>query len=66
MLVANKIEFDTVTDGNGSFEIHVPGRPCRYRVHVTVIWNTDPDSSEWPPGWFEATAGGITDPTFSR
>jgi hypothetical protein len=64
--VANKFEIDTVTDDSGSLRIQVPGRPGRYHVQVTVVWDADADSFAWPPGWFEATAGAITDPTFVR
>jgi hypothetical protein len=33
-------------------------------VHLVVEWEDPP--VDWPPGWFEATAGSITDPTFVR
>jgi hypothetical protein len=64
----NKAEFETSTDDSGALRIQIPGRPSRYRVHVTIEWEEAPPEgdSQWPPGWLDATAGSIDDPTFSR
>jgi hypothetical protein len=62
----SKMEIDTNTDDTGALRIQIPGRPARYQVKVTVEWTESQDLSAWPPGWIEATAGSITDPTFIR
>jgi hypothetical protein len=63
----NKMRIDTTTDATGSLRIQIPGRPHRYHVHVTVEWDAPAaETSDWPPGWVDATAGSITDPTFIR
>lgn len=62
----NKMSIDTTTDDAGTLRIQIPGRPSRYRVHVTLEWDGPAQSSQWPPGWIDATAGSITDPTFVR
>jgi len=33
---------------------------------VTIEWDGPAQASQWPPGWIDATAGSITDPTFVR
>ncbi|MBN1946528.1 MAG: hypothetical protein JW797_12715 [Bradymonadales bacterium] len=62
----NKMRIETNTDDNGALRIQIPGPPSRYQVHVIVEWEEAQESSDWPPGWIEATAGSITDPTFVR
>jgi len=60
------MRIDTTTDDNGSLRIQIPGRPPRYRVRVTVEWDGPTAAgSDWPPGWIDATAGSISDPTFA-
>lgn len=62
----NKISIDATTDDAGTLRIQIPGRPSRYHVHVTIEWDGPAQASQWPPGWIDATAGSITDPTFVR
>lgn len=64
----NKIEIDASTDHTGSIRIRLPTAPAHHPVHVVVEWEEAPDAGGggWPPGWFEATAGSIDDPTFVR
>lgn len=64
----NRIEIDASTDETGSIRIRLPDLPAHSPVHVVVEWGeaAPPARSEWPPGWFEATAGSIDDPTFVR
>ena len=64
----NRIEIDASTDETGSIRIRLPGAPAYRPVHVVVEWDDAPAvaCSAWPPGWFEATAGAIDDPSFVR
>lgn len=65
----NKIEIDANTDDTGSIRIRLPAAPAHHPVHVVVEWEDVPAAVPvrgWPPGWFEATAGSIDDPTFVR
>ena len=60
----NRIEIDTNTDETGSIRIRLPSAPAHHAVHVVIEW--EEPGADWPPGWLEATAGSITDPTFVR
>lgn len=60
----NRIEIDANTDETGSIRIRLPSAPAHHAVHVVIEW--EEPRADWPPGWFEATAGSITDPTFVR
>lgn len=60
------MSIDTTTDSSGTLRIQIPGRPSRYQVHITIEWEGPEQPSAWPPGWIDATAGSITDPTFVR
>src|SRR5262249_45406724 len=64
----NRIEIDASTDETGSIRIRLPQAPAHYPVHVVIEWADVPAAARpgWPPGWFEATAGSIDDPTFVR
>lgn len=64
----NKIEIDASTDETGSLRIRLPAAPAHYPVHVVIVWEDMPASTQagWPSGWFAATAGAIDDPTFER
>jgi hypothetical protein len=62
----NRIEIDVNTDATGSIRIRLPAHALR-PVHVVVEWEEPREAAAgWPPGWFEATAGSITDPSFVR
>ena len=63
-----KMRIDTSTDDSGTVRVQIPGRPSRCQVSVTVEWNESlaEEARQWPPGWIEATAGSITDPSFVR
>jgi hypothetical protein len=43
-------------------------RPDRLKLAEALSHELEDESqaSEWPPGWIEATAGSIADPTFVR
>lgn len=62
----NKMSIDATTDDAGTLRIQIPGRPSRYRVHITLEWDSPAHFSQWPPGWIDETAGSITDSTFVR
>lgn len=62
----NKLELEPQTDDTGSLQVRLPGKQAAYRVRVTIEWEeaSVAPAAGWPPGWFEATAGSIDDPTF--
>jgi hypothetical protein len=62
----NRIEIDASTDQTGSIRIRLPAALALRPVHLIVEWEDAPGAAApaWPPGWFEATAGAIQDPTF--
>ena len=63
----NRMQFETTTAEAGSPHVQISGRPHRYEVVVTLEWEVPMQPpSERPPGWVEATAGSIADPTFER
>jgi hypothetical protein len=66
--LVNRLELDTQTDDTGSLQVRLPGRQAAYRVHISIEWEEAPVPAVpgWPPGWFEATAGSVGDPTFVR
>jgi hypothetical protein len=60
-----------VSDEHGTIHMDVPVGLSRRRVEVVVVWHEvgeadGPEGRGWPPGWFDATAGAIHDPTFVR
>lgn len=59
------------SDDLGRVHVDVPVGGARRRVEVVVVWQevAEPEALEapgWPPGWIEATAGAIDDPSFAR
>lgn len=54
------------SDANGTVHVEVPVQRPRQQIEVVLVWQAvvpaRPD--DWPPGWFESTAGILTDPTF--
>lgn len=64
----NRIEIHANTDETGTIRIRLPEAPAHAPVRIVVEWGDAPaeGSTGWPPGWFEATAGAIEDPTFVR
>lgn len=64
----NRIEINASTDETGSIRVRLPGVSTHQSVRVVIEWPDAPATSPpgWPPGWFEATAGSIDDPTFVR
>jgi hypothetical protein len=62
------------TDKDGALRLHIPlGKPeAEYEVVLVLQPKAAPSTSAtpealgWPPGYFEATFGSITDETFVR
>jgi hypothetical protein len=62
----NRIEIDANTDENGSIRIRLPAAAALRPVHVVVEWSDPPDTGrDAMDAWLKATAGAITDPTFT-
>jgi hypothetical protein len=67
------IQMTGKTGPDGVLHVNVPIGTAETEFDVVVILQpkqtptTDsPESRGWPPGFFEKTAGSITDPTFRR
>lgn len=59
------------SDEKGTLHVDLPVGAPRRQFEVIVIWQALPERAApegrgWPPGWFEATAGAISDPSFIR
>lgn len=57
---------DANADATGSILIRLPAAAALRPVHVVAEWSDPPDiGREAMDAWIEATAGSITDPTFT-
>ncbi len=62
----NKIEIDANADATGSVRIRLPAAAALRPVHLVIEWSDAPDTGgEAMDAWIKATAGSITDPTFT-
>ncbi|MBK8256468.1 MAG: hypothetical protein IPK82_27845 [Polyangiaceae bacterium] len=62
----NRIEIDANADATGSIRIRLPAQAALRPVHLVIEWSDPQDASgEALEDWIKATAGAITDPTFS-
>lgn len=54
------------SDEQGAVHLDVPVGLRGKVLEMLVVWQEVPSNEQWPQGWFEKTAGAVTDSTFVR
>lgn len=71
------VQITAKPDADGVLRLSIPVGPAAGEFEVAVVLTPRPAAADparpktpeelgWPPGYFEQTAGSITDPTFER